>query len=67
MKTATIVSGILIAMTVILILIILVGCHALNKAFHLPDDNPIEELAEAAIKASTGEEIDLTPNSPTKE
>lgn len=44
--------------------IMLSGCHAINKFIGLPDDNPIEEIAEAAIKASSGQEIDLTPETP---
>ena len=29
-----------------------------------PDDNPVEEVAEMIIKQETGEEVDLTPDSP---
>lgn len=32
--------------------------------FFMPDDNPIEEIAEEVIKEYTGVEVDLSPESP---
>ncbi len=37
------------------------GCHYLNQAFGLEDDNPIEQGVEAVIKHRTGLFLDLTP------
>ena len=45
-------------------LIIGIGYKFINKK--APDDNPVEELAEALIKERTGIDIDLTPDSPEK-
>ncbi len=39
------------------------GCTLLNKKLGLKDDNPIEELTEEVIRARTGMDIDLTPES----
>lgn len=32
--------------------------------FHLPDDNPVEEISEEIIKEETGINVDLSPKSP---
>lgn len=43
---------------------ILGACSALNKWVGLPDDNPIEEIAEQQLKNQIGLDIDFTPDSP---
>lgn len=42
------------------------GCTAINKYIGLPDDNPLEEIAEQLIKNETGLDVDLSPSSPEK-
>jgi len=34
--------------------------------FHLPDDNPVEEISEEIIKEETGITVDLSPTSKEK-
>lgn len=45
--------------------VIVSGAVAIGLAstwlFKLPNDNPIEQVAETVIKQETGEDIDLTP------
>ena len=46
----------------------LLGVYSyINRQVGLPDDNPIEEVIEEGIKAATGQDIDLTPDSPEVE
>lgn len=47
----------------IILIIMLTGCHSLNQAFGMKDDNPVEEAVEQAIENATGADIDLTPDS----
>ena len=42
------------------------ACTSLNKYIGLPDDHPLEEIAEQQIKNETGYDVDLTPESPEK-
>lgn len=37
-----------------------------TQRFGFKQDNPVEEVAEEVIKAKTGLDVDLTPNSPEK-
>lgn len=48
----------------IVILILISGCHKLNEYFNLPDDNQIEQGIEDVIENETGLVVDFTPNSP---
>lgn len=48
----------------ILVASMLIGCSPINKKLGLPDDNIIEESAEAILKAESGIDIDFTPSSP---
>ena len=45
----------------IILILILGGCHYLNRKFGLEDDNAIEEFVEERIKEKTGLDLDLTP------
>jgi len=45
-------------------LFILSGCHYINEKAGLPDDNPIEEAAEAIVNDRIGLDLDFTPNTP---
>lgn len=42
------------------------ACTAINKYIGLPDDHPLEEIAEQQIKNETGYDVDLSPASPEK-
>ena len=42
------------------------ACTAINKYIGLPDDHPLEEIAEQQIKNETGFDVDLSPSSPEK-
>jgi hypothetical protein len=50
----------------IFLVVSLTGCSYLNKEMGLKDDNCLEELGEAVLKAETGIDIDLTPSTPEK-
>jgi len=39
----------------------MVSCSYLNKRAGLPDDHPVEQLAEFVIEQQTGLDVDLTP------
>lgn len=45
----------------ILPLLLLCSCSAINAKLGLSDDNFAEELAEEAIEMKTGLDVDLTP------
>jgi len=47
----------------ILPLLLLCSCSAINAKLGLADDHFAEELAEEAIEMKTGLDIDLTPGS----
>lgn len=47
----------------LVLILICIGCTAINHKLNLPDDNLGEEIAEDIIKETTGLNIDLTPNS----
>lgn len=55
-------------LTVIVLVLILVGCTPINEELGLPNDNPLEQTAEfvldAVIQKETGvdPQIDLTPS-----
>lgn len=40
------------------------GCSYVNEKVGLPDDNPIEESAEAIVNDRIGLDLDFTPNTP---
>lgn len=46
------------------LLIIFTSC--MFKDGHYIDDNPVEEIAEAALQGYTGIDVDFTPSSPEK-
>lgn len=48
------------------ILMCLCSCSYINTRLGLQDDNPIEELAEFAVKTQTGLDLDFTPSTPEK-
>lgn len=48
----------------ILSLFMFCGCHYINEKVGLPDDNPIEESAEAIVNDRIGLDLDFTPNTP---
>jgi len=48
----------------ILSLLLLCSCSAINAKLGLADDNLAEELAEEAIEMKTGLDVDLTPSTP---
>lgn len=45
-------------------LFFLCGCHYMNEKAGLPDDNPVEEAAEAIVNDRIGLDLDFTPNTP---
>lgn len=45
----------------ILSLCFLTGCQSFNKLIGIPNDNPIENMAEVAIESITNVKVDLTP------
>ena len=51
----------------IIMIITLTGCHSLNQAFGMKDDNPVEEVVEQVVERETGVHLDLTPDSPIPE
>ena len=52
-----------VAAVFIALMMVTGGCTMINKILEIDDDNPVEELAEEIIKAQTGIDIDLTPES----
>lgn len=48
----------------ILPLLLLCSCSAINAKLGLADDNDLEEISESLIEAKTGLDIDLTPGTP---
>ena len=54
--------------TTILIIIAVAGLLGLlsSQLLDLPEDNPVEETAEAVIEMHTGIDLDLSPDSPEK-
>jgi len=48
---------------VVAIMFVTGACSILNKQVGLDDDHPAEELLEEVIKAQTGMDLDLTPES----
>jgi hypothetical protein len=46
--------------------LLLPGCSLIEKKMGLPEDNLIEEVAEAIVKVETGVDVDLTPGSKEK-
>lgn len=51
-------------LNVVVFVVLLSGCHAINQRFGLEDDNVIEEVAEAVLKKETGIDLDFTPDTP---
>ena len=52
--------------TIIIIIVSLATAIGLTSVYFLKDDNPVEESCEQVIKIATGNDIDLTENSPEK-
>lgn len=52
-------SDILAKVVVVIMAVLMAG--GAKYAFHMKNDNPVEQAAEAVIKDQTGVEIDLSP------
>lgn len=47
-------------------ILLLPSCSDINRKLGLSDDNLMEEVMEDIIREETGQDVDLTPNSPEK-
>ena len=48
----------------LLVMVLLYSCTECNGYLGLPNDHPVEQMAEHVIKENTGLDVDLTPESP---